>query len=494
MNEKYRLQVHYSVTSGWMNDPSGLIYFHGYYHLFYQYIDDAITHKLGNLSWGHAKSKDLIHWENLPVALKPYDKGEMFTGSCLLDSKNVTGFARTMSKVPLIAMYTIHKDKVQSQAISYSFDEGITWIHYEKNPIMPNPGILDFRDPNIFERNDRFYLSLAYLQHISFYTSTDLKNWTWISDFGMPQIKFLQWECPIIIRLKDEQNNEHDILVISINVPIPNTPIGTYWSEMKYFIGQFDGTRYTPYNQSRMLWFDNGRDNYASSPFSKDPHGRIIFLGWMSNWRYANQIPTSIWRGQMTIPRQVALKTVNGNLYLTQRPVDELETAIDTSRRWKLPKPLILIGKQTINLTQKIPFKTGSILTMEYAIFIGNVGKGNVGVRFSNNLGEFISFYFNINEGIYEFDRRSSGNVSFHPDVAQEVRKAVRIKRTTLLSGRIILDTTSIEIFADHGLNVFSSLFFPTELFEHIEIITENTNNSVTVERLRVEALNSIWK
>lgn len=492
--EKYRLQLHFSMPSGWSNDPNGLIYLDGYYHLFYQH--NPVSAVFGPINWGHARSTDLIHWENLPIALKPYEKGDIFSGCCIIDTDNISGVAPDQTQenpatVPLIAIYTLHKGESQTQAMAYSFDSGLTWTQYEENPIVENPGIPDFRDPNVFERNGTFYMVLAVADRISFYSSVDLKSWDHLDDFGLSPIegdKCGVWECPTLFTLADEQGNEHDILIVSEN----GDKCG---SLLQYFIGQFNGTRFNSYDTTKVLWADNGFDNYAAIPYRNDPNGRLILIGWLSNWLYAQIVPTTKWRGQMTIPREVALQTVDGNLHLIQRPVDELDTLIDPSRKWSLSTPLELTGDQTVDLTTQIPFETGSMLSLEYLFNVANVSRGKIGLKFSNDLGEFISFDFDITEQIYEFDRRKSGDVSFSPRFADTLRRVDRIRTSESVSGRIILDTASIEIFADDGLNTFSALFYPTKLYENIEIVSaiEDSGKSVTVEKLSVAALNSIW-
>lgn len=493
--EKYRLQLHYSLPSGWANDPNGLIYFDGFYHLFYQHNPTSTV--FGPMHWGHARSPNLIHWETLPIALKPYEKGVIFSGCCILDTDNVTGIAPdqldgNLSEIPVIAIYTLASNESQTQAMAYSLDKGLTWSQYDKNPILPNPDIADFRDPNIFERNGIFYMTLAVTDRISFYSSVDLKSWNHLDDFGLSPNegdKCGVWECPSLFSLSDDQGNEHDILFVSEN----GQKCG---SLLQYFIGKFNGTRFNSYDSSKVLWADNGFDNYAAIPYHNVPSGRVVIIGWLSNWLYAQSIPTSKWRGQMTIPRQLALQTVDGNLHLIQRPVGELDSIIDASRKWSLSTPLEITGEQTVDLTSQIPFKTGSMLSLDYRFNVGNVSNGKIGLNFSNDFGEFVSFQLDISGQIYEFDRRNSGDDSFSPRFSDTLRRTKRIRTSNLISGRIILDTASIEIFADDGLNTFSAIFFPTEPFENLAIsgAIEDSGKSVTVETLSVDGLNSIWK
>nr|WEI57629.1 putative GH32 family protein [Sitodiplosis mosellana] len=492
--EKHRLQVHISMPSGWSNDPNGLIYLDGYYHLYFQH--NPVDTKFGPMHWGHARSRDLIHWETLPIALKPYEKGVIFSGCCIHDKDNVTGIVPNVlingdaSSTALIAVYTLTKDEDQSQALAYSFDNGTTWTQYDANPVIPNPGISDFRDPNVFERNGKFYMTLAVRDRISFYVSTDLLSWEKLTDFGVSPDegdKNGVWECPTLFTLTDEEGKPHDILIVSLNGDLEG-------SKSQYFIGQFNGSRFNTYDKSKILWIDNGFDNYAAIPYHNDPDGRVVLIGWLSNWLYAQDIPTSTWRGQMTIPREMGLQTIDHDLHIVQRPVDTMYGIIDPARNWSISEPLTLTGRQTIEVTSEIPFTTGSQLILDYAFDIGQVKNGQIEVRFSNTKDEFVSFDYNIEKRTYGFDRRYSGDVTFHPRFVDPLPRIDRISGSNLLSGQIILDTASIEIFADDGLNTISALFFPSELFEKIHLRSSiDDGKSVTVPNLSVGALYSIW-
>ncbi|XP_031622607.1 uncharacterized protein LOC116340311 [Contarinia nasturtii] len=478
-----------------MNDPNGLIYADGYYHLFFQYNPAETT--FGMIYWGHARSIDLIHWENLPIAIYPYEKGMIFSGCCVIDKNNVTGFGSHLpgqTEQPLIAIYSLHNatSNSQDQGLSYSHDRGLTWKYYDDNPIIPNPGISnDFRDPNIIERYGKFYMVLSVFEQISFYSSDNLIKWDYISQFGMDPEEGDRdgvWECPALFTLKDEQNNEHDILIVSENIPKRG-------SAMQYFIGLFNETHYNTYDKSRVLWLEYGFDNFAAVPYHNDPFGRLIIIGYMSNWNYAEDIPTSTWRGQLTIPRQLGLKTIDGNLYLIQHPVDEFYSLVDRSRQWSLSTPYYIFSNEYINLTSQMTFSTGPMFTLDYDINIENVLNGDIALKFSNNHGESVLFHYNVSSDTYVFDRQNSGNVTFNPEFINRIPKAKRINTGNRLWGHIVLDTSAIEIFADDGILVFTALFFPTEPFENVELIfsSEDTEKTVTVEKLSVSALNSIW-
>ncbi|XP_031617397.1 uncharacterized protein LOC116337167 [Contarinia nasturtii] len=493
-DEQYRLQVHYSVKSAWSNDPNGLIYAGGYYHLFYQFYPNDIV--WGPMHWGHARSKDLIHWENMPIALEPYDKWMIFSGCCVIDKSNVAGFLSDRSnntdqtEDTLIAIFTLKElnGTEQSEGMAYSFDAGTTWTQYVNNPIIRIPGIVDFRDPMVFQRNGQFYMTLDLGDRIRFYSSTDLKTWKDEFDFGVNPDegdKSGVWECPSMVTLKDEQGNEHDVLIVSVLAPE-----GCF---AQYFVGKFTESHFNSYNQSKVALLDNGFDNYASVPYINDPLGRIILIGWMSNWLYSDKIPTSTWRGQYTIPRELTLKTIHGQIYLVQQPIRELNNLIDPLRTWSLSKPMKVSGFKTIDLTEEIPFVLASAYILDFEYDIGNVTQGNLSIRFSNSFDEFIAFRYDFSDNSIEFDRTNSGNFSFSSKL---VKKEPRISNSNIFSGKVILDTSSVEKFVDGGLNVFTNLVFPAEPYNKIQLFTafENAEESVTVSKLNVTCLNSIWK
>ncbi|XP_031616780.1 uncharacterized protein LOC116336789 [Contarinia nasturtii] len=445
------------------------------------------------IHWGHARTSDLIHWENLPIAIEPYDEGQIFSGCCVLDKDNVTNFAPNSTEdhtdIPMVALFSLVDGDKQSQGMAYSFDNGTTWKQYHANPVIDNPGITDFRDPNVFEHEGEHYMTLAVKDRVSFYKSKDFKNWEWVGDFGIdPEEGDTSgvWECPALVTLKDDQNNQHDVLLVSENGEAKG-------SLFQYFIGKFNGSRFNSYNTSKMYWAEDAIDNYAAVPYHNDPLGRVILIGWMSNWLYADKIPTSTWRGQYTIPRELGIKFVGGDLYLTQRPVEELNKQI--SQTWSMPAPFNINANQ-INLTEQIPFKTGSMLKLEYAIDIANLTTGKCGLQFSNNRGEFVSFAFDVEKNVYEFNRMHSGNVSFHERFANKVMTSDRVSTSDTLFGTIVLDVASIEIFADDGVNLITAIFFPTEVFENIELISTNNDasgQSPRVQSLSVSSLKSIW-
>lgn len=490
-SEPYRLQVHYSLPSGWLNDPNGLIFHDGVYHLFYQnYPYNKIW---GPMHWGHAISSDLIHWQTLPVAIKPEDDGDVFSGCCVADVRNVTGFAKDGIET-LFALFTLSKNGNQSQAVAYSYDNGVTFTRYDGNPVIKNPSLPDFRDPNVIERDGTYYMALAANDRIIFYSSRDLLSWTERSQFGVSPYegdKSGVWECPAVVSLKDEQGDEHDVLVVSENGD-------TAGSVMQYFIGKFDGTQFVNRNNvTTVLWLDHGPDNYAAVPFHNDPQDRVILIGWMNNWLYGQNIPTSTWRGQMTIPRELGLKTVNGNLHVVQQPIAELRSIADNSKHWKLTSPIDVGSSRTYNLTEQASIES-SLLLIEYVFDIQNAKSGIIDFRFSNSHNEFLSFAYTVQDQIYQLDRTNSGQTLFSNRFANEKLTTHRIDTSNNLAGRIVLDVASIEIFADEGLDTFSVLFFPTEPFNEVTINftfdgDDDGSSVIAINELSVTPLTSIW-
>ena len=280
---KWRQRYHFTPPVSWMNDPNGMVFYDGEYHLFYQH--NPLGAEWGNMSWGHAISTDLMHWKQLNVALMPDHLGDIFSGCAVIDKNNTAGFG----KDAMVAIYT-SAGKVQSQSIAYSTDKGRTFTKYSANPVITNPGIADFRDPKVFWHNEsnQWIMSLATKQTITFYGSANLKSWTRLSEFGDGIGSHGGvWECPDLVPL-DYNGKTKWVLVVSINPGGPNGGSAT-----QYFIGDFDGKTFRADALPYPLWMDYGRDNYAGVTWSNIPEndGRKIFMGWMSNWDYANNVP-----------------------------------------------------------------------------------------------------------------------------------------------------------------------------------------------------------
>ena len=334
--EKYRSQFHYTPEKNWMNDPNGLVYHNGEYHVFYQYNPTGVT--WGPMNWGHAVSTDLVNWERLPTALEEDENGFIWSGSVVVDKDNTAGFG----KDAMVAMFTHEKGGNQSQSLAYSNDNGRSWQKYTGNPVLTNIDQFSvFRDPKVFwhEESNQWVMLLAVedkfqKQFVRIYHSQDMKDWTFASDFGENQGSHEGvWEVPDLFPLPvdGDPNNTKWVMQVSLSKGAPAGGSG-----VQYFIGDFDGTTFRNDNlASTILVSDFGADYYAPLTFNHTPDGRRIAMGWMNNWEYGQAIPTSIWRSKMTIPKELNLKSIsNLGVRLVQTPVSELQSLRGEERYW----------------------------------------------------------------------------------------------------------------------------------------------------------------
>ncbi len=325
--EEFRPTFHFTPEKNWINDPNGLLFYKGKYHLFYQHNPSGIL--WGNMSWGHSVSTDLHTWQHLPVAIPCTDTAGIFSGSAVIDLTNSSGFG-SLENPPMVAIYTVHQNDEthQAQHIAFSLDEGMTWMKYADNPVL-DLEMKDFRDPKVSwePETQTWLMTVAKPQEfkIAFFRSTDLKSWTHLSDFGPLAAIGGIWECPDLFELPTPSGETKWVLIVSLN---PGGVAGG--SGTQYFIGDWDGRIFTT-SQSETLWIDYGRDNYAGVTFNNVADGRRIFLAWMSNWDYASKLPSPIWRGSMTAPRELQITSVNNRLMLTSHPIAELVTPHDYS-------------------------------------------------------------------------------------------------------------------------------------------------------------------
>lgn len=456
--EPHRPHIHFSPKEAWMNDPNGMVFYKAQYHLFYQYYPDSTV--WGPMHWGHATSKDLVHWQHQPVALYPDSLGFIFSGSAVVDLNNTSGFG-TDGRVPLVAIFTHHDPKgekagrndFQNQGIAYSLDEGLTWTKYANNPVLKNPGIRDFRDPKVrwHEGSKKWIMTLATLDRITFYSSPNLKDWTKESEFGKEVgAHGGVWECPDLFPL-EYAGQTIWVLLVSINPGGPNGGSGT-----QYFTGQFNGTTFIPY-QTDTRWIDYGPDNYAGVTWSNTGN-RKIFLGWMSNWQYATVVPTQKWRSAMTVPRDLSIERVDDKYLLLSKPVPELVKIAE--------KPVMIknISAGNYNLTAK----TGN-LTGPSQLRIGSDKIENFSVIFSNQSGEKVVVGYDKGSNAYFIDRTKSGKIAFEKGFAGK-HTAPRLSNKENVDLTLIIDNASVELFADNGLTVMTSIFFPNALFSDITI------------------------
>lgn len=453
--DMYRPKFHFSPASEWMNDPNGLVYFDGEYHLFYQHHPYGTD--FGAIHWGHAVSRDLMTWEHLPIALAPDEKGMIFSGSAVVDWNDTTGFFD--GKPGLVAIFTHHNPGLalkESQSIAYSKDCGRTWIKYEGNPVVTSDTYRDFRDPKVFwhEESKRWVMVLACGQTVCLYHSPNLIEWTFGSEFGEGIGSHdAVWECPDLFALPvdGDRTKRKWVLLVSIG----DEPHIKEGSRTQYFTGHFDGRAFVPDEASQTVrWLDYGRDNYAGVSWSDIPEedGRRIYLGWMSNWKYARSTPTESWRGAMTVPRELTLESRNGETVLIQRPVRELE---------KIRTPLVEAEGEAVNELNLL-LKNHQLETYEIvAEFEPVEGIDSFGFKLRASEQEETVAGYSVKDSAVFVDRTSSGAVDFHEHFAGK-HQAVLPSNPERLQLRLIVDRASVEVFANDGLAVITDLIYPS--------------------------------
>jgi fructan beta-fructosidase len=482
--EPYRPQYHFSPEAHWMNDPNGLVYNNGVYHLFYQYYPDDIV--WGPMHWGHATSKDLVYWEHKPIALYPDEHGYIFSGSAVVDTGNTSGFG-TKDNAPLVAVFTYHdmngekagRTDYQTQGIAYSTDNGVTWIKYGQNPVIPNTeGLRDFRDPKVFWHADSgsWILVLVAGDHARLYRSDNLREWEYLSSFGEKQgAHGGVWECPDLFPLKvDGTGPEKWVMLVSINPGAPNGGSGT-----QYFVGEFDGTTFRS-GQEEPKWLDWGRDNYAGVTYNNLPDANRVFIGWMSNWDYARTTPTTTWRSAMTLPRQLKLMQLEGSYYLANYPLENLGTVFrpEAARILEVAEG----GSTSLNSPN---FNQSEVrFTTEGRDF---------NMKFSNAAGDTLLLRMDGERGLFTLDRRSSGQTDFDPKFAPSVQEfPVKGLPGGEVEFRMLLDWSSIELFINGGQYTLTSQLFPTQPYTELAIGNAGAGD-LLLQGLQVSQAESIW-
>lgn len=648
--EPHRPQFHFSPQSMWMNDPNGLVFYEGEYHLFYQYYPDSTV--WGPMHWGHAVSADLVHWQHLPIALFPDSLGYIFSGSAVVDWNNTSGFG-TNDKPPLVAIFTYHNVEAekagridfQSQGIAYSNDKGRTWTKYEGNPVVPNPGLRDFRDPKVFwhDATNSWIMAVAAWDHLQLYGSPDLKNWHKLSDFGKEWGTHAGvWECPDLFPAQVNGNGQTKwVLIQNINPGAYQGGSGT-----QYFVGDFDGKTFTvdpefakdlgtepPFvpqgevfadfetntfenwkttgtawgsgpvdltpalpgalgkklarsahggDQStgtltspkftiahqyinflvgggndklrllvklivddgvvratsgthqetliwnnwdvsqligktahieimdnstggwghlnvdhflfsdetarsateKAVWLDYGRDNYAGVTWSNAPNNRRIFIGWMSNWDYGQQVPTHPWRSAMTTPRELSLRQTAEGLRLVQRPVPELQKLRD---RTVTLQPQTLEGEVVL---KQVDFPASQMeVVLEFDL--NNSTATEFGIKVSNSRGEYYLAGVETDKQLLFSDRTHSGNTDFSPLFASRRHTAPLPLSNGKIKLHLLLDRSSCELFLNDGERVMTEIFFPNEDYSTLSLFAEGGKISLVAGE--VHRLRSIW-
>jgi fructan beta-fructosidase len=443
------------------------------------------------MHWGHAISTDLVHWQHMPIALYPDSLGFIFSGSAVVDWNNTTGFG-SVENPPLVAIFTYHDPKivetggvdVESQAIAYSLDKGRSWTKYEGNPVIPNDGNRDFRDPNVIWNDEiqQWNLVLSAHDHVQIYTSDDLKSWKHESDFGIDAgTHDGVWECPDLFPLQVEGTDETKwVLIVNINPGGPNGGSGT-----QYFLGDFDGHEFTV-DSKETNWVDWGRDNYAGVTWSDVPKedGRRIFLGWMSNWAYANVVPTEEWRSAMTLPRTLSLVKKNDQYVLKSTPVQETELIADNSTAVNI-ETVEISGEKTLNLEEVT--LNQSRLSLEFEM--DETLPEAFGIVLENELGENVKFNYSTAHKQFQFNRNKSGDMSFSDKFPGISVAPYEVGTTVKLE--LFVDAASAEVFVDGGDLVMTEIFFNSQPFSKLKVFAEG--QSITLTSAKAANINSIW-
>lgn len=482
--ETFRPQFHFSPSKNWMNDPNGLVFYKGEYHLFYQY--NPFGDLWGHMSWGHAVSRDLVHWEHLPLALAEENGVMIFSGSAVVDRENSSGLCRNSDprdKSCLIAIYTGRTETSQTQHIAFSNDRGRTWTKYSGNPVI-DLKMKDFRDPKvIWHEGSKKWIMVTVLareKKVRFFGSLNLREWTALSDFGPAGETSGVWECPDLFPL-DVQGSSGEkrwVLVVSIN---PGGPAGG--SGGQYFVGQFDGTKFINENPpDRTLWIDYGKDFYAVQSYSDIPasDGRRIWIGWLTNWQYARQEPTNPWRTAQSIPRTVQLKKFPEGLRLTQEPVAELHRLREKEFRFE---------RKSISEANKLLSSRPSA-AFEVIAEIALNGASQAGLKVRKGTTEETVIGVRQNPAELFVDRTKSGNVSFHEKFNGLHKAPLPSANTVKL--HVFVDWSSVEVFANEGETVISERIFPSAESKGIELFADG--GDARIQSLQVCSLKSIWQ
>ncbi|WP_348825538.1 glycoside hydrolase family 32 protein [Flavobacterium aestuarii] len=471
----YRPNLHFTPKKGWMNDPNGMFFYKGLYHLYFQHYPDK--NLWGPMHWGHATSRDMITWKEQKIALYPDEKGYIFSGSSVVDVNNTSGFG-SLKNPPIVAIFTYHdpvKEKAgaidyQSQAIAYSLDEGMTWTKYKGNPVIKNPGIKDFRDPKMMwdTVHNQWIMILAADVETKIYRSSNLIDWELASAFGKNLgVHGAPWECPDFFPIKAEGTDETKwVLLQSINPGGPNGGSAT-----QYFVGDFDGKTFTladsfakDLNIVDALWVDYGKDNYAGVTWSNVPEadGRKLFIGWMSNWEYAMKVPTENWRSSTTIPRELKLINTDGHYRIVSFPVKELDKYISKT----IKKDHLTIDKTTVIADKS----TADISKLDIHFTMKGLKEDKYDFILSNKENNAVHFGISKKDKCFYIDRSNASQKTFSDDFAKKISKAPITSDFDSIEVRIIIDKTSIEVFYNNGKTVMTEIFFSDNPMESFSI------------------------
>ncbi|NBC25430.1 MAG: hypothetical protein GVY08_01080, partial [Bacteroidetes bacterium] len=470
--EKYRPQFHYTPRINWMNDPNGLVFYDGEFHLFHQY--NPFGNQWGFMSWNHAVSTDLVHWEHKPVAIA-YGKEEkegIFSGSAVVDHSNTSGFG-DIETPPIVAVYTsaFEGDRPnQAQSLAYSTDGGETFIKYKENPVLDHNDP-DFRDPNVMWDDQReewvMVVALPTQHKVAFYSSPNLIDWEFLSEFGPAGAVDGIWECPDLFQLPvdGDPGNMKWVLHVDMN---PGAVAGGSGSQ--YFVGDWNGESFTEEKSTsndEILWTDYGTDFYAAISWSNVPKedGRRLWVGWMNNWDYANQIPTSPWRSAMSVPRSVELKSTGDQLRLVQQPVDELKSL--RKDHVQLQNVSVVNGEVKSLSDQNISGKA-----YEIEVEIDPADADVVGLMLRAGEEEYTLVGYDAVKGTTYVDRTQSGESGFS-DLFEGRYDAPTRLENGVVKLHLLVDWSSVEVFVGDGEAVLTNRIFPDPQSRDIRLFAE---------------------
>lgn len=460
-HELYRPQIHYTPAQNWVNDPNGMVYVNGVWHLFYQY--NPYGNNWGNMSWGHATSSDLVHWKEQQTALYRDHLGDIFSGSAVIDKNNTAGFG----KDAVVALFTSAGDH-QQQSLAYSNDGGMTFKTYSGNPIIPNTNRPDFRDPKVFWHEDSqqwvMALALGWSCGIEFWTSRDLTSWKYESTFNTDVKRCLncQWECPDLIQLPIEGTDQKKwVLIVNVN---PGGPSGG--SGIMCFVGEFDGKTFIADDLDYPMWMDFGMDNYAGVTWSNAPEGRKVLIGWMNNWLYSGDVPCSPWRSAFTLPRDLSLVNIDGKPFIASKVSKEVEKIAGS---WQnLPTNGNIGNPSAYHLQITIPLNE------------------NITFSLANDKEEYIEFSTNIIYHTLSAKRTSATGATVNnfsmPSVGGKV-----LGNSNKVTLDIYVDQSSVEVFSEDGTFAMTNLVFPSSIYNQAKL-------PASVSNARYQVFESIWK
>ncbi|NND83123.1 MAG: glycoside hydrolase family 32 protein [Gammaproteobacteria bacterium] len=485
-SEINRPQTHFSPPRNWMNDPNGLVYYDGVYHLFYQY--NPADKVWDDMHWGHATSSDLIRWTHKPVALFPDAEGlgYVFSGGAVVDWKNSSGLG-SKSTPPLVAQFT-HSSVSghQVQSLAYSADQGESWVMYAGNPIIENPGIADFRDPKVIwdDRSNQWIMVVAAGDRIKFYRSINLIDWEFLQDFGEGiGAHGGCWECPDLFPLTTKnQNIQKWVLLVSLNPGGPNGGSAT-----QYFVGDFDGDNFRQ-EHSDTLWLDYGPDHYAGITWSglSPINGRRILIAWMSNWQYANHVPTDPWRGAMTVPRELSLIETGQGLRVAAKPVSEYDQ-LRVGQQFILENTLIESDKL---LCQGATVHDSLDIEIEVEL---DALQGDWILKICNEHDEQLEINCRVTGGEIEVRRdRAAFDMPPEGDFVRAIKAPLDLNGRQNLSLRILKDRSSLEIFTGEGVALITALFFTHRPLNQIKIELPDGDQLRLIKAV-INELESIW-